>query len=95
MPIRHSVIICCGWSKCTKVMYLVEVRGNSGICLFGKVCNRFVKVYYTMFNVGGGNDFFLWGGGQNVDMPSDCQNVGGGGTGISIPLRQKSRAPGM
>ena len=32
--------------------------------------------------------FFSWGGGKNVDMPSDCQNLGGG-TGISIPLRQK------
>ena len=33
--------------------------------------------------------FFSWGGGQilSVDMPSDCQILGGG-TGISIPLRQ-------
>ena len=36
---------------------------------------------------GRGNDFFVGGG--HVDMPSDCQNLGGGGTGISIPLRQK------
>ena len=28
------------------------------------------------------------GGGKSVDMPSDCQILGGG-TGISIPLRQK------
>ena len=35
---------------------------------------------------GAGTMFFL-GGGQNVDMPSDCQNIGG--PGISIPLRQK------
>ena len=28
----------------------------------------------------------LEGGGEDVDMPSDCQNLGGGrGTGISIP----------
>ena len=39
------------------------------------------------YGQGHGNDFFL-GGGQNVDMSSDCQNLGGG-TGISIPLRQK------
>ena len=32
--------------------------------------------------------FFSWGGGKSVDMPSDCQILGGG-TGISIPLRQK------
>ena len=35
------------------------------------------------FFLGGGG-----GGGKNVHMPSDCQNLGGG-TGISIPLRQK------
>ena len=27
---------------------------------------------------GRGNDFFSWGGGKNVDMPSDCQHLGGG-----------------
>ena len=35
----------------------------------------------------GTGTIFSWGGGKNVDMPSDYQNWGG--TGISIPLRQK------
>ena len=53
--------------------------------------------------------FFLGGGGKNVDMPSDCQNLGGGGHRHIHPLETKSwgaiaplappppgsRAPGM
>ena len=42
---------------------------------------------------GRGNDSFrvcvCVGGGKNVVMPSYCQNLGGGGTGMPIPLRQK------
>ena len=48
-------------------------------------------IQYTSTNTsnqGRGNDFFLGGGGKSVDMPSDCQNLGGG-TDISIPLRLK------
>ena len=51
------------------------------------MCRGFVLVSVVVgIWQGLGNDFFL-GGGKNVDMPSDCQNLGG--TGISIPLRQK------
>ena len=36
-----------------------------------------VGLYHTYgYGQGLGNDFF-WGGGKNVDMPSDCQNLGG------------------
>ena len=34
-------------------------------------------LYCTTPARGAGTVFFLWGGGKNVDMPSDCQNRGG------------------
>ena len=38
---------------------------------------------------GRGNDFFLGGGGKHVDMPSDCQNLGGGAQVYSSPSDKK------
>ena len=39
---------------------------------------------------GRGNDFFLGGGGgKHVDMPSDCQNLGGGAQAYSSPSDKK------
>ena len=43
---------------------------------------------------GRGNNFFLGGGGgKNVDMPTDCQNLGGGGTEHIHPIETKSLGP--
>ena len=42
------------------------------------MCRGFVLVSVVVgIWQGLGNDFFLGGGGKNVDMPSDCQNLGG------------------
>ena len=68
------------------------IRAESGQKIMGK-------------DQGRGNDFFL-GGGKHVDMPSDCQNLGGGAQAYSSPSDKKlggeqlpplppgSRAPG-
>ena len=53
---------------------------------------RMIPINQTIFSsvlkAGARERFFSWGS-KNVDMPSDCQNLGGGGISISIPLRQK------
>ena len=70
-------------------------EGGGGSCQGPRKCRSVGTSKLTSKkekNSGGGGPgtrerFFSWGG-KSVDMPSDCQILGGG-TGISIPLRQK------
>ena len=42
--------------------------------------NNRINIYYHSFchvTEGARERFFSWGGGKNIDMPSDCQNLGG------------------
>ena len=61
---------------------------------FFSVSSGSLMLYYngemvTPTNRGAGTIFFLGGGGKHVDMPSDCQNLGGGHRHIH-PLQTKS-----
>ena len=58
------------------------------VCMYVCVCVcMYVCMYVCMQGLG--NDFFLGGGGKNVDMPSDCQNLGGGAQAYPSPWDKK------
>ena len=55
---------------------LAQILRFRAILLFSCVLPTVATVVWV-YGQGLGNDFFLGGGGKNVDMPSDCQNLGG------------------